>query len=354
MAEKKSHLKSLNGIRGFAVLLVLVSHAANDGLIFCNGIRFSGAGHYGVFLFFVLSAFLLTRQFLVAEQGRGFTPAGMGHYFVRRFLRIYPLFTAALIVYYMLNRLGLLIIPVSEEMIVKSLFLLDAEGIFWTIPVEFQFYFILPFVAFLLYLQSSRLAVLLEGILFCWVWTVFFPPQYTKNLMPFLPIFIIGAISAWLYVSLTKVKKTKEKSLAGNQMLNNIMAMVMLLLFIVLIPDVFDMIVPNGLIHIDFQHQYILFGCISSGLILFTLFSEGPIRFLMESRFFVFWGNVSFSAYLGHKIVLSLVNEFENVPMLLRFVLFFAVTALFSYLSFQYFERPLAGLYNNLKKPVIT
>lgn len=62
--------KSLNGLRGVAVLFVLFSHAANKGLIFFEGfsIAGSGSGKVGVYLFFVLSAFLLTDQILKRQD----------------------------------------------------------------------------------------------------------------------------------------------------------------------------------------------------------------------------------------------------------------------------------------------
>ena len=54
---------SLDGLRGLAVLLVLVSHASNIGVWLGPWFDCRGVGRYGVFLFFVLSAYLLTRQF---------------------------------------------------------------------------------------------------------------------------------------------------------------------------------------------------------------------------------------------------------------------------------------------------
>jgi peptidoglycan/LPS O-acetylase OafA/YrhL len=56
----KHHIKLLTGVRGFAVLLVLCSHAGHSNYYLHSAFDFSGAGRYGVFLFFVLSAFLLT------------------------------------------------------------------------------------------------------------------------------------------------------------------------------------------------------------------------------------------------------------------------------------------------------
>ena len=60
-------IKSLDGLRGFAVLLVLLSHMSLVGINLVPGLDFAGIGKAGVYLFFVLSAFLLTWQSLEAE-----------------------------------------------------------------------------------------------------------------------------------------------------------------------------------------------------------------------------------------------------------------------------------------------
>jgi hypothetical protein len=54
-------LDGLDGLRGFAVLFVVLGHLGSQQRSPGFGIDFSGAGKYGVYLFFVLSAFLLTR-----------------------------------------------------------------------------------------------------------------------------------------------------------------------------------------------------------------------------------------------------------------------------------------------------
>ena len=52
------------GVGGcLAVLLVLLSHASNVQIFLWPGLDFRGTGRAGVFLFFVLSAYLLTAQF---------------------------------------------------------------------------------------------------------------------------------------------------------------------------------------------------------------------------------------------------------------------------------------------------
>ena len=344
-------LEPLHGIRGFAVLLVLLSHASNDKVLLFEQVNLSGAGHYGVFLFFALSAFLLTRQFLELDDEQQCSASALQHYFLRRILRIYPLFILALGTYFMLYKAGVLIVPLSLQMILKSLLLLDAEGFFWTIPVEFQYYFLLPLIAFFLARQSNYYHLLFGSVVFCTGWHFLFPPEYTVHVLPFLPVFFLGSVTAKVYKLIEeKRKKDKDRCTDQRQRLCNLLSCMMIISFFFLVPNVLKKLFGSWAGQLDIQHQFILFGLLSSGLILTTLLGNGIIRRLMENSFFTFWGKVSFSAYLGHKIILSFVNEFEQVSPQIQFVLFFSATAFFSYLSYKYVERPLAGIYPLWKK----
>lgn len=82
-SKKVNHLPALDGIRGFAAILVLLSHASLGGMMFLPGLDFGGVGKYGVFVFFVLSAFLLSLQFLRSEREHLTQPSFFIHYFNR-------------------------------------------------------------------------------------------------------------------------------------------------------------------------------------------------------------------------------------------------------------------------------
>ncbi len=93
MAEKRDlyttprRLPALDGIRGIAVLLVLVSHAEMTGD--APGIEWiARLGDFGVKIFFVLSGFLIT-TLLVDEHGRTGRIA-IGRFVARRAFRIFP------------------------------------------------------------------------------------------------------------------------------------------------------------------------------------------------------------------------------------------------------------------------
>src|SRR5215216_5117511 len=96
-APPRGHIPALDGIRGIAILMVMLCHFTNRGLpntIVGKIVRRSfEAGWSGVDLFFVLSGFLIT--------GILFDSKPQAHYFrnfyVRRTLRIFPLYYGFLI-----------------------------------------------------------------------------------------------------------------------------------------------------------------------------------------------------------------------------------------------------------------
>ncbi len=103
-ARVATHIPALDGLRGLAVLLVLMHHFGRGGQVdyprFAGKVFFSIAtlGWVGVDLFFVLSGFLITGILVRAK--------GSDHYFLnffaRRTLRIFPLYYLVLVVCWIL------------------------------------------------------------------------------------------------------------------------------------------------------------------------------------------------------------------------------------------------------------
>lgn len=87
------HVPALDGVRGLAILLVLMAHllVANTqtGNRLLNAlVRIRGIGWSGVDLFFVLSGFLITGILYDSVSTTGY----FKNFYARRFLRIFPLY----------------------------------------------------------------------------------------------------------------------------------------------------------------------------------------------------------------------------------------------------------------------
>jgi peptidoglycan/LPS O-acetylase OafA/YrhL len=109
------HIPALDGVRGLAILLVLLYHQTllgADGAALALDrwfLRFAGVGWCGVDLFFVLSGFLITGILLDSRE----RPRYFRNFYLRRTVRIFPL-------YYAVVFLSLVVIPNLPEGVVPA------------------------------------------------------------------------------------------------------------------------------------------------------------------------------------------------------------------------------------------
>src|SRR3954454_10333496 len=95
-ASPLRHMSQLDALRAFAVLGVMYQHFAPNQ----HWLNYLPLARFGVQLFFVLSGFLITGILLIARErvlqgeSRSFE---LRQFYVRRFLRIFPLYYAVVI-----------------------------------------------------------------------------------------------------------------------------------------------------------------------------------------------------------------------------------------------------------------
>jgi peptidoglycan/LPS O-acetylase OafA/YrhL len=177
MRRTLSYIPELDGLRAIAVFLVLWRHAP---FFFAEGReaayqsafwRGGRLGWTGVDLFFVLSGFLITR---ILRHGRD-QPGRLATFWVRRALRIFPLFYLYLAVVWattlfpewraaagMERSIAHGTLP-AFSLYVGNWFMAlhlpfphDELGPLWSLAVEEQFYFVWPFVVWSLSGRSLR------------------------------------------------------------------------------------------------------------------------------------------------------------------------------------------------------
>ena len=96
--HRRAHIPALDGLRGIAILAVLMVHSVptvpGSGTLIAALNSFFAAGVYGVDLFFVLSGFLITGILLDSKD----SPSFFKHFYIRRFLRLFPVYYGFLVV----------------------------------------------------------------------------------------------------------------------------------------------------------------------------------------------------------------------------------------------------------------
>lgn len=161
MARVQGRVKGLDGLRALAVVLVFLSHKAHVDAI--------DAGKIGVWLFFLISGYLiigeLHRNRLQIEQNGARTAALLYVFFMKRALRIFPVYYLLLIALTIVHAsfyqrdvdLGL-----AWHFVFLSNFWVGlvhdgwpgTVSHFWSLAAEQQFYLVAPFV--LLFVRASR------------------------------------------------------------------------------------------------------------------------------------------------------------------------------------------------------
>jgi peptidoglycan/LPS O-acetylase OafA/YrhL len=359
-------LNGLNELRAIAALLVVLHHVELNNTINSFYSKFSflnyfigNIGKNGVFLFFVLSGFLIS-YLLLLEKEKNQT-IQLKKFFLRRIYRIWPL-------YYLVFAIAVILVPLlatnfdifkedslSYNHIIDThnygfkgilfyLFFMPNVALWsgylmvgcsqaWSVGVEEQFYVIWP----LLILFLNKKVIIRVFLLLVFVFPiaiflskngfVFYPLSVIIMSIPF-HFMAIGSIGGYFFFYKKDFVErfTKSKSLY--------VLIIILILFFVSVP----------IFRIEVQE--IVISLLFLALILCSINDANPIVF--RNKQFAFLGNISYGIYMYHTFVMFLVFPFINkfytynqngfLCNLIIYPLIFIITIFISYLSNQYFE----------------
>ncbi|MGH9615513.1 MAG: acyltransferase family protein [Acidobacteriaceae bacterium] len=194
-----NHKPELDGIRGIALLAVMLSHGGGRYILqnTFTAKLFAYAmvpGWSGVELFFVLSGFLITGILLRSKSAENY----FSSFYARRFLRIFPIYyfavTAGLVAAHYLPWWNAIMPP--ERMRASYYFYaqnwpifwnhgsymtVNAFGHFWSLAVEEQFYLVWPMVIWLLP-EGGILALCTAGLVVALPLRFYMVHRYAESL----------------------------------------------------------------------------------------------------------------------------------------------------------------------------
>lgn len=310
-----AHLPQLTWLRGIAALLVLFSHINRANEASYSGelkqefwlLNWLDLGSFGVALFFTLSGCTL---YLSASK-EGFPDIGSWFsFYLKRFFRIWPAYGVALFAYLLAGIvLRDALSPFQQGWLGSQFFkpytLTDItnylllifnftgpaglfNSAFWSLPVEFQYYLVLPLLIVLLQ-RFGPLALFAMVVTSHLLYKADFNSIDNTLVFRLFFTFCLGVYAGFLYQHF-------QRRLPSWFALSALMALITLAY----------LFSENAFSDVPMPSEWVVYGVISVGCVLLSVMGQihlpSPI-----ARLFSFYGNVSYSLYLLHNLVIALV-----------------------------------------------
>ncbi|TMW57538.1 hypothetical protein Poli38472_003463 [Pythium oligandrum] len=339
-----SKILFLDGLRGLAAMMVVVQHVGYMGI---------PIGQPAVDTFFVLSAFLLTMIF--EKKARTLLNEKVSYkrwgwalldYFARRFLRVYPLFAIVatyLLVYSPPQKEKLFFVHHPENYNLWKVLTFKFEyryHVFWTLPLEIAYYFLIPvFVMMVLLLKKFWIVPMLPlGYLVAYSGFYWSRGDHMP-LKPHLPTFICGSMAAIVYVKADQwITKRQFVFRWYHWLVLRVVEMSSLaILFSVLFGGlVFSWVFENPIPQTSGGH---FVSANVSLIIVCEMLLPGVVSSLLEWCLLRYAGKISFSMYLLHSFVIY-SDWVRRQGYYNKFFAVWGLTFLLSTVSYHLVEYP--------------
>jgi peptidoglycan/LPS O-acetylase OafA/YrhL len=322
----------LDGIRGFAIIIIIFHH-----FNYINMQYFEGRGFLGVDIFFALSGFLIT-QILLSYREKGIK---LRKFYLRRVARLYPILLVSVVglTFFMRNDPAFADRgpSIASILYIKNFF--SWGGVFgpmWSLSAEEQFYLIFPVFLFLglKLLKKYRLTL----FIILWLATVWIVAVITSapefnfnnhgifNLVVFRPsIILVGCLTA-IHKDYLEHLVNRHKKL--------VYLLLSLLIFLTLaiqFPPLAG--ISTSILILILSEQVRKESLIARGI--YAIFAFKPLAWI---------GLLSYSIYIWHLPMIFFSSERFTVLSVSPMWLFFVKLLAVSCVSFYLFERPVLKL----------
>ena len=340
MNENNHYMPQLDGLRFIAVSLVMLSHGPQPA----SFLPYSQClANFGVNMFFVLSGFLISQILIESKEKSNNKGLILRNFYIRRFLRIFPLYYMVVIVALAMN------VPTSRENAgwlftftanipagLKENMIGDVSH-FWSLAVEEQFYIFYPLLVLLiptkhylkLFYSFIFIAIASRLIEYLLIPNREIMGQVAYTFTPgCLDCFGIGGILAYL-----KYKSSIEKSFFDKSAPYLLCLLLAIILYfaavryqILLVPVLFT------------RTSFAIFCYWLIGKASFGNF-KGAMGVFLNNKVVIYLGKISYGLYLIHPLVGYYLGNIPHAIYLFPFV-----TVLIASVSWKFYERPISKL----------
>jgi peptidoglycan/LPS O-acetylase OafA/YrhL len=339
-------IPGLNGLRGIAVILVIISHRFPIDHPFHT----FPLGSIGVDIFFVLSGFLISRilfeNIKELESEKVSRTKLVKNFFFRRILRIFPIYYLTLIFIYFSK--GLIGNNYSENALWYFFYGANYLNYFenkwfgplahlWSLSVEEQFYLLWPFLLFFIIKQNKIFLALIICIAFGTLFPFFISGNSSILTLSCINAFGIGSLLAYFEIldpiNVTKFLKTIKY---------------------IFIPTLLIVVINFTIYKIPYFSNRFAISIIAVAIISYCRYypSSSMVRYLLGNKLLSLIGMLSYGIYLYHNLIpkywrYGLYKLGIETSTSFNYSYFFLQTIfiiIFSYFSWICIEKPILKL----------